>query len=75
MKSLCDIKKNRTYRIVGYDKNLPTKILRRLCDLGLTVGQSVSLEAKSLLKKALLISVRGYLLSLKSDIAKGVEVE
>lgn len=75
MQTLCDMKKNKTYRIVGYDKNLSPKILRRLCDLGLTVGQSVSLEAKSLLKKALLISVRRYLLSLKSDIAKGVEIE
>lgn len=75
MFSLCNMKKNKIYHIVGYAADLPPKILRRLCDLGLTIGQEVSIEAKSLLKKALLLSVRGYLLSLKSDIAKGVKVQ
>lgn len=74
MQTLCEMKRNKIYTIAGYSKNLPPKIFRRLCDLGLTRGEKVSLEARSLLKKVLLISVRGYLLSLKTDIAKGVEI-
>ncbi len=75
MENLSNIKKNRTYKIVGYSDNLPIKIVRRLCDLGLTEGESVALGGRSLLKKAMLIKVRGYLLSLKSDIARGVFVQ
>lgn len=74
MLNLCDAKKNKTYVIVDY-QNLSTKILRRLCDLGLTRGQTVVVASRSLLKKALLVEVRGYLLSLKADIAKGVKVK
>lgn len=74
MLNLCDAKTNKQYVIEGFE-NLPTNILRRLCDLGLTKGQSVMVSSRSLLKKALLIQVRGYLLSLKADIAKGVKVK
>lgn len=72
MINLSNAKCNKSYVISGYEDFLPTKILRRLCDLGLTAGQTVKVTSKSLLKKALLIEVRGYLLSLKADIAKGV---
>ena len=74
MLNLTQAKKNKSYVVAGF-QNVPLKILRRLCDLGLTKGQSVCVVSKSLLKKALLIEVRGYLLSLKSDIAKGVIIE
>lgn len=72
MINLSNAKRNKSYVISGYEDSLSIKILRRLCDLGLTVGQTVKVSSRSLLKKALLIEVRGYLLSLKSDIAKGV---
>lgn len=75
MLNLSNIKKNKTYKITGYSDELPIKIVRRLCDLGLTKGESVALGGRSLLKKAMLIEVRGYLLSLKTDIAKGVMVQ
>ncbi len=75
MFSLSSAKKNKSYCIVGYDKNLSIKILRRLCDLGLTIGQTVIVTNYSLLKKAMLIEIRGYLLSLKIDIAKRIIVK
>ena len=74
MTTLAQAKINKFFKISGY-QNLPDKILRRLCDLGLTQGQQVCVRARSPLKKALLIEVRGYELSLKSDIAKGVILE
>lgn len=74
MKTLLSLKPGHSAKIVGYD-NLNNSLLRRICDLGLTKGQKVVITSRSLLKKALLVEVRGYLLSLKSDIAKGVIVE
>ena len=66
-------KLNKSYFISGYH-NLSDKILRRLCDLGLTEGEKVNVRARSLFKKALLIEVRCYELSLKAEIAKGVVI-
>ncbi len=74
MLSLTQVKLNKKFCICGY-QNLTDKILRRICDLGLTEGQSVRVKAKSLLKKALLIEVRGYELTIKADIASGIIVK
>lgn len=74
MLSLTQVKLNKKFIICGY-QNLTDKILRRICDLGLTEGQSVRVKAKSLLKKALLIEVRGYELTIKADIASGIIVK
>lgn len=74
MLDLTQAKLNEKLYICGY-QNLSDKILRRLCDLGLTMGQSVRVKAKSLLKKALLIETRDYELTLKSDIASGIMVK
>ncbi len=74
MLDLTQAKLNEKLYICGY-QNLSDKILRRLCDLGLTMGQSVRVKAKSLLKKALLIEIRDYELTLKSDIASGIMVK
>ncbi len=74
MQNLTQAKLNSTFFICGY-QNLTDKILRRLCDLGLTIGQRVRVRAKSLLKKALLIEIRGYELTIKSDIASGILIK
>ena len=74
MLDLTQAKLNEKLYICGY-QNLSDKILRRLCDLGLTMVQSVRVKAKSLLKKALLIETRDYELTLKSDIASGIMVK
>ena len=74
MDNLTNIKLNKCYKIVGYSA-LDEKILRRFCDFGLTIGQMVKVTYKSLLKKVILIEIRGYTLSLKSSLASGVLVE
>ncbi len=75
MQNLSEAKIGKTYSIVGFDDFLSVKVLRRLCDLGLTKGQKVTVTHRSLLKKAILFEIRGYMLSLKTLLAKGVLVE
>ena len=75
MDNLFQAKRGVECKISGYENFLPIPVLRRLCDLGLTEGESVKVCSRSLLKKALLVEVRGYMLSLKADIAKGVLVK
>ena len=74
MENLLQAKIGKPYRIAGFE-NAPVKIRRRLLELGLTKGQKIVLSRKSLLGKALLVDVRGYCLSLRSDVAKVVMVE
>ena len=74
MLNLNQVKVNKIYAIEDY-QNLSDKILRRLCDLGLTKGEKVCVRRKSLFKKALLIELCGYTLSLKAEIARGVIVK
>ena len=69
MLNLKDAKQRQFYTISGYAQQIPFKNKRRLLELGLTLGQKVRLLRKSLLKKAYLIEVRGYVLSLRSDLA------
>ncbi|MBQ8844627.1 MAG: ferrous iron transport protein A [Clostridia bacterium] len=75
MENLTEIKINCYYKIKGFDKNLEYKICRRFCDFGITKGEKVRLKAKSLLRRVLLIEIRGYILSIKSSLAKYILVE
>ena len=75
MQNLSNAKTNVIYVIDGFSDGLPVKIYRRLCDLGLSKGEKVRVESRSLLKKAILIEIRGYMLSLKSSIAAFVRVK
>ena len=54
---------------------MPFKTKRRLCELGFTNGQEIKMVRKSLLGKAYLLELRGYTLSLRSDIVKAVLVK
>lgn len=51
------------------------KIKRRLCDLGIYSGESITVLKTSILKKVILIAVKNYCLCLKSAIAETIEVE
>lgn len=75
MKNLCQCKFNRSYIVEKFDKALPFKVKRRLCDLGLLPGQAVFLVRRSVLGRAFLIELRGYTLSIRSSIAKAVMVK
>lgn len=75
MKNLSECKFNRSYIVEGFDKNLSFKVKRRLCDLGLLPGLSVFLVRRSVLGRAYLIELRGYMLSIRANIAKAVIVK
>lgn len=75
MQNLENAKRGIYYKIDAYSQLAPTKIKRRLLELGLTNGQKVRVVRKSLLGKAYLIEVRGYTLSLRRDLACFVLLE
>jgi len=75
MKSLFECRFNRSYILAGFDDTMPFKTKRRLCELGFTNGQEIKMVRKSLLGKAYLLELRGYTLSLRSDIVKAVLVK
>lgn len=61
--------------ITYYDKNINFNIKRRLLELGLVVNKQITLQKKSFLNDVLLLEVNGYLLSLRSNIAKHICVK
>ena len=73
MISLDKAKKNKVYSIVAYQAE--DKVLYRLLELGFTVGQKIKILKTSLLGRACLIEIRGYLLSVKIEILKRILVE
>ena len=75
METLNSIKANLYYRITDFASGENEKIVRRLCDLGLVPGEIVRVTNRSLLKKATLVEVKGYVLTLKSSIANSILVE
>lgn len=72
---LSECKKNKHYSIVKIDVSLSEKLRRRLYDLGFLAGQKIRVVNKSLLKKAYMIEIRGYTLSLRNTIVNAVMVE
>ena len=74
MKSLLEGKKGRFEKIVGlsYDNK---KIKQRLLELGFTPRQNIRLVRRSLLGETVLVEIRGYTLSLRKEIAKGILVD
>lgn len=53
---------------------MPFRIRRRMCELGFIAGQKVRLVRCSLLKRAFLVELRGYTLSLRKSIVDGLLV-
>lgn len=51
------------------------KINQRLLELGFTQGQRVKIVAKSAMKKAVLLEIRGYLLSIRTSMLANVVVK
>lgn len=75
MQRLSECKDKKYYSIVKIDKKLTEKIKRRLYDLGFIKGQKIRVVNKSLLKKAYMIEIRGYTLSLRDSIINAIFVE
>lgn len=72
---LSECKENKYYSIIKIDSLLPEKLRRRLYDLGFLAGQKIRVVNKSLLKKAYMIEIRGYTLSLRNTIVNAIKVE
>ncbi len=75
MKLLCDLKIGQRASINGINEKASLKLRRRLLELGFTHGQVVKLDKKSLLSHAFLVELRGYVLSIKREIASLIMVE
>ena len=63
----------KTYKILDFQGELDS-VTRRFLELGLTIGQKVSIVSKSLAKKVFLIEVRGYLLSVRASLLERLVV-
>lgn len=72
--SLVQLELEKSAEIIGYFDGASEKVMRRVLELGFTVGNVVRIEHKSMLGEVLLLSIRGYLISLVSDIAKIIKV-
>lgn len=66
--------KNKTYKIVGFDGKIDD-VYRRFLELGFSIGESVKIVSTSLQKKVFLLEIRGYLLSVRSNLLSKVRVE
>lgn len=74
METLDKVKTQKRYQIVGFCGN-NQRILQRFFELGFTKGQMVKITAKSILKKVCLVEIRGYLLSVRTELLKSVVVK
>lgn len=74
MEKLINAKINKLHIIKGISQNAPLKIKRRILELGFTQGQKVKILRKSVLGKAYLIEIRGFVLTIRKDIANFIEI-
>lgn len=51
------------------------KVIRRFLELGIIQGQAIKILNTSILKKVFLVEIRGYILSIKSDLLSYIKVE
>lgn len=75
MNNLLDVKQGVYCTINQISEYSSPQIKRRLLDLGFTHGQKVRIIGQSLLKKAYLIELRGYILTLRKDIVSYILIE
>ncbi len=74
MKVLCDGQVGKIYKIIEFQKS-GDRVLRRFMELGFCCGTTVKIVATSLLKKVFLLEIRGYVLSARVSLLKGIVVE
>jgi len=73
MKTLFDAEVDKNYKIVGVIRP-EDSVSRRLLEMGFTSGQVAKVIAKSLQKKAFLVEIRGYVLSVRAELLKMLQV-
>ncbi len=69
MKLMSELKIGGEGKIESISPSASLKLKRRLLELGFTQGQNVKLVRRSLLSHAFLVEIRGYVLSVKREIA------
>lgn len=69
------VKKGTSVIVVGFSEKTDQKIKRRLLELGFLKDTVVTLSEISFLKEVLLMELNGYTISLRSDIAKNIQVK
>ena len=64
-----------SFETIGFGPDLGDKYLRRLLEIGLTIGTSIRLIRKSIRGKTILIEVRGVVYSIQKEIAVQIIVK
>ncbi|MBE7082426.1 MAG: ferrous iron transport protein A [Clostridiales bacterium] len=72
--TLANLGLNKSAKIVGYDKLSNIKTKRRLLELGFIIGATVAVSNVSIMQKVMLVQLNGYMVSLRTDIAKTIQV-
>ncbi len=63
------------FKVVKIHNDLGINMYRRLGDLGIVEGVDICVLKKSFLGKTLLVSLNGYTLSFRDNIAKIIEIK
>ena len=74
MMTLDKAKRGKNYQILGFTGG-DSAILRRFFELGFIAGEHVKIVSTSLQKKVFLIEIRGYLLSVRTNLLSCVQVK
>ena len=75
MDKLTSVKTGKYVELLLINEMAPTKIRRRLLEFGFTKGQKIRVIRKSILGQTYLIELRGYLLSMRKQMAEFLVVE
>jgi len=73
-RTISNLKVGQSAKILGFASGLDLKTKRRILELGFVKDTYVTLEKKSILSKVLLLSLNGYLLCVRKNIAKKILV-
>ncbi|MBE7075160.1 MAG: ferrous iron transport protein A [Clostridiales bacterium] len=72
---LSELKKGDKALIIKIDNNIPFKIKRRLLELGFVENTKICLHSISILGEVLLLELNGFLLSVRKNIAKHIQIK
>lgn len=73
--TLASAKLNKEYEVIDIDESYSTKYGRRLAEIGFVSGEKVKIIRKSFLGKTFLVGVKGYVISLRKDIAMHIKIK
>lgn len=73
--TLSQLKKGKSAMVIQFQLDVNLKLKRRLLEMGFYCGAEVEVEEVSFLSEVILVSLNGYLLSLRKSIADKIEVK